>query len=424
MKTNRSSSNKANSIMKWITNAMATSAGSWLTGAISNFSETVFNETFHKPAYGIARGLLATSTLSALAISALSSSTAYAQLPVNQIQLGTPSYNGTGCPLGTVSATLSPDAQALSILFGAFQVDAGGSSGRTIDRKACQIAIPVHVPSGYSVSIIKIDYRGYKRLPYNASATFDVEYFFAGQNGPSYHKNFVGAEDGNFTLNNQLVATANVWSACGADVNLRTNTSIAAQTNQYNEQTMLTLDSADVSSGMIYQLSWRTCGSNGGGYPPTPNPFPGNGNGGGNGGGYPGVGPCVINSYYDSRGYQLFMIKDGMGRVVGNTVQYAEALRLAQQSQSMGFCSGIVNNSSQTNPQQPPYPGNNGGYGNGGYGNGGYPPRQTSCQVMPGRDAYGNTFFRVMDRAGRIILNTPNQSLAYQAAQSDPRCFQ
>jgi hypothetical protein len=376
----------------------------------------------------------------AVSLYALASGFAHAQVPTNQIQLGTPSYNGTGCPLGTVSATLSPDAQSLSILFGAFQAEAGGTSGKTVDRKACQVAVPVRVPQGYSVSVIKIDYRGYKRLPYNASGTFDVEYFFAGRNGPAYHKNFVGAEDGNFTLNNTLVATANVWSDCGADVNLRTNTSIAVQTNQFNEQTMLTLDSADYSSGVVYQLSWRQCGTNGGGngggYPYPGNggnqggngggyPYPGNGgNTGNNGGTYPGMGPCVINSYYDSRGYQLYMIKDGMGRVIGNTVQYAEALRLAQQSQSMGFCSGIINNSSQTNPQQPPYPGNNGGYGNGGYGNGGYPPRQSFCQVMQGRDAYGRTFFRVLDRAGRIILQTVDYNMARNASVSDQRCYQ
>ncbi len=162
-------------------------------------------------------------------------------------------------------------------------------------------------------------------------------------------------------------------------------------------------------------------GGNSGGYP-----YPGNGgNSGGNSGSYPypGMGPCVINSYYDSRGYQLYMIKDGMGRVVGNTVQYAEALRLAQQSQSMGFCSGIINNTAQTNPQQPPYPGN-GGHGNGGYGNGGYPQQRSFCQVMQGRDAYGRTFFRVLDRAGRIILQTPDYQMARQASVSDQRCYQ
>lgn len=336
---------------------------------------------------------------------------AKAQVPVNQIQLGVPSYMGTGCPLGTVSATLSPDAQSLSIMFGSFQAIAGGSSGLTVDRKACNIAIPVRVPQGYSVSVMKIDYRGYRRLPMYGSATFDVEYYFAGQNGPAYHKNFTGAEDGNFTLNNQLVATSQVWSDCGADVNLRTNTSIAVQTNSFNEQAQMTLDSADITSGVVYQLSWRSCGMNGGGnsggggYPnPYPTPVPG--------GNYPGMGPCVINSYYDNRGFQLFMVKDGMGRVVGNTVQYAEALRLAQQSQSMGFCSGVINSSQPGNPQQPypnPYPNP-------------YPQPQNGCQIMPGRDAYGRQFFRIVDRAGRMVMNTPNYQVAQHVTQTDPRC--
>jgi hypothetical protein len=384
----------------------------------------------------------------------LAATAAHAQVPANQVQLGTPSYMGTGCPLGTVSAQLSPDAQALSIMFGSFQAIAGGSSGLTVDRKQCNIAIPVHVPQGFTVSIMKIDYRGYKRLPIYASGTFDVEYFFAGQTGPAYHKSFVGAEDGNFTLSNQLVATSTVWSACGADVNLRTNTSIAVQTNSMQEQAQLTLDSADVTSGVVYQLSWKQCGGNNGGYPnpyptpyPTPNPYPtpdpygngNNGNGNNGNGNYPGVGPCVINSYYDTRGYQMFMIKDGMGRVVGNTVQYAEALRLAQQSQAMGFCSGIVNNSQPANPQQgngnnngngypngngngSGWPGNNSPYPNG---NGGYPqpqPQQNGCQIMPGRDAYGRNFYRVVDRQGRIVLNTAVLATAQQTARTDVRC--
>src|SRR4051812_46592540 len=80
---------------------------------------------------------------------------AEAQVNPSQVSLGVPSYNGTGCPLGTVSAQLSPDAQSLSIMFGSFVAEAGGMSGRTVDRKACNIAIPVHVPQGYSVSLIK-----------------------------------------------------------------------------------------------------------------------------------------------------------------------------------------------------------------------------------------------------------------------------
>ena len=68
------------------------------------------------------------------------------------LQLGYPSTGGNGCPQGTVSATLSPDNSQLSILFDQFLAEAGPGVGKTIDRKSCNIAIPVTVPNGYAVS--------------------------------------------------------------------------------------------------------------------------------------------------------------------------------------------------------------------------------------------------------------------------------
>jgi hypothetical protein len=106
-------------------------------------------------------------------------------LPVfaDDISLGQPGYGGTGCPAGTVSVTLSPDAKSLSLLFDEYQVSVGGETGRSFDRKSCNIAIPVHVPQGLSVSILKIDFRGFNHLPRSASSQFNVEYFFAGTKG-------------------------------------------------------------------------------------------------------------------------------------------------------------------------------------------------------------------------------------------------
>jgi len=40
----------------------------------------------------------------------------------DDISLGEPGYGGTGCPAGTVSVTLSPDAKSLSLLFDQYQV--------------------------------------------------------------------------------------------------------------------------------------------------------------------------------------------------------------------------------------------------------------------------------------------------------------
>ena len=176
----------------------------------------------------------------------------------DDIALGQPGYGGTGCPDGTASVTLSPDAKSLSILFDEYYVEAGGATNKSLDRKSCNIAIPVHVPQGLSVSILTIDYRGFNSLPSGARSVFNVEYFFAGQRGPRFSKTFRGELDQDYLITNKLQATALVWSACGADVNLRTNSSIRVQTRQ-NKEALATVDSEDINAAIKYQLQWKRC---------------------------------------------------------------------------------------------------------------------------------------------------------------------
>lgn len=176
----------------------------------------------------------------------------------NDIYLGRPGYGGTGCPAGTVSVTLSPDAQSLSLLFDEYQVEVGGATGRSLHRKSCNVAIPVNVPQGYSVSVFNVDYRGYNYLPRSASSQFNVEYFFAGSQGPSFSKSFYGPIDSDYLIQNKLRVSALVWSPCGADVILCTNSSIRVRTSG-NREAMATVDSEDVNAAIIYRLQWRRC---------------------------------------------------------------------------------------------------------------------------------------------------------------------
>lgn len=174
------------------------------------------------------------------------------------ISLGEPGYGGTGCPDGTVSVTLSPDQKSLSLLFDQYQLSVGGDTGKSFDRKSCNIAIPVHVPQGLSVSILKIDFRGFNHLPQYATSQFNVEYFFAGTRGPSFQKKFSGPLDADYLINNELRAEAIVWSGCGEDVNLRTNSSMRVKTVA-NKEAMSSIDSEDINAAIVYQLQWRSC---------------------------------------------------------------------------------------------------------------------------------------------------------------------
>lgn len=177
------------------------------------------------------------------------------------LRLGQPAYGGTGCPGGTASVTLSPDETALSILFDAYLAEAGGVTGKSVDRKSCNISVPVQVPNGYSVAIFQVDYRGFNLIPAAGAYTrMDTEYFWAGARGPRFARVYSGPMTDNFTLSDGLVAQTMVWTPCGASVNLRVNSSVMAQTNRRQDQTMITVDSADLSSGLVYHLQWRRCG--------------------------------------------------------------------------------------------------------------------------------------------------------------------
>ncbi len=198
--------------------------------------------------------LVASLTLSTL-IAVATPSSALA----DDIWLGVPAYGGTGCPNGTASVSLSPDGKDLSILFDSYVAEAGAATQRALDRKTCNVAIPVHVPQGMSVSVFSIDYRGFNSLPKGAFSTFGVEYFFAGMQGPRYQKTFVGPQNQDYTLSNTLTAQSIVWSKCGTDVILRTNTSMMTRTNNKMEQAMSTVDSADINAGLIYHLEWKPC---------------------------------------------------------------------------------------------------------------------------------------------------------------------
>jgi hypothetical protein len=175
------------------------------------------------------------------------------------LQLGEPAYGGTGCPSGSAAVTVSPDNSALSILFDAFSAEAGAASGRRLDRKSCNLSVPVRVPAGYTVAVIAVDYRGFVDVPRGGMAQFDTEYFWAGSRGPRLQRRFTGPVTDNFTFTDDLLTRTLVWTPCGADVILRVNASMLAQTNNRMDQTLGQVDSVDVSSGIVYQLRWQRC---------------------------------------------------------------------------------------------------------------------------------------------------------------------
>lgn len=178
---------------------------------------------------------------------------AYAQ---SGLSLGKASYGGTGCPAGTASIALSRDKRSISLRFDRYEAKASG--GRSFDRKSCNLAIPLSVPSGISVSVVSAEYRGFNRLPAGAKAQFRAEYFFAGGRGPVLSRAFEGPLQGRFSLAGRVTARSAVWSGCGADVILRTNTSLRVSTSGRRAASS-SIRSQEIRTAIVYRLQWRKC---------------------------------------------------------------------------------------------------------------------------------------------------------------------
>jgi hypothetical protein len=168
-------------------------------------------------------------------------------------RVGTIGLGGPGCPAGSAAATITADGH-LSIRFTRFQVSAGGA--RSFDRKACSLSIPISVPAGMAVAIVGVQYRGTNNLPAGARSTISAEIFFAGGRGPVVSRSFSGPLNRSFSYSTAAAGT--VWSDCGADLNLRVNSSLRVTTSG-GRAARASIRSQDVGAALLYELRYRRC---------------------------------------------------------------------------------------------------------------------------------------------------------------------
>lgn len=183
------------------------------------------------------------STLVAAATLALVTGTASAAPSNNSVYFQQPAIAGSGCPAGTASAALTEDGQTLSILFDAFSADPGNLT--------CNIAVPVHVPNGYQVSLMTADYRGFVQ----GSAELRRSYFFAGATGPSLVTPLSSSGGKEYTQRDNMMTMSESFARCGQDVNLRINSRIRTK----NNGSSISVDSLDLNNGMVFHLQYRKC---------------------------------------------------------------------------------------------------------------------------------------------------------------------
>lgn len=175
-------------------------------------------------------------------------------------------HEGTGCPAGSVSHLLSPDAKAFTLLFDEFVVE--GGEDRRKSNKACSVDVDLHIPPGWSYAIFTLDYRGYARLEDKAQGEQRTTYRFGTKQPVAIgHLKLKGPFDEDYTLRTVTPKPKLSWSGCQGSVRtVRLDTVITVKGTGF-----MTLDSADGELKHQYGIAYRKCPP---GEPPRPNPQP------------------------------------------------------------------------------------------------------------------------------------------------------
>ena len=163
------------------------------------------------------------------ALLALSATSVDAQDPLPKVTLGEPGYGGTGCPDGSAEVIRGFSNQAAIYILSDYKV---GDGKRSVDRKTCGIAIPVDVPDGLD-------------------ATVSVEAFTASTQGEINEIALTGAMNSGYLRFVTIPDDKLQWSDCGADTNLRVNTSLRTKGNADAAVAMTAL--------IVYPLATKAC---------------------------------------------------------------------------------------------------------------------------------------------------------------------
>lgn len=177
----------------------------------------------------------------------------------SQVHIQNIAYAGSGCPAGSVSELMAPDAKAFSLLFDSYVAEAGPGIPLSQNRKNCQVAVDLRFPAGWSFTVFEVDYRGYAKLDRGATGTQKTSYYFQGSGTTAnLASDYYGPFDNDYHIRDTLGLSATVWSPCGAVRALNMNTQVRVSAPS-SRRALMTVDSIDGQLTHIYKLQWRQC---------------------------------------------------------------------------------------------------------------------------------------------------------------------
>ncbi|SMF20129.1 DUF4360 domain-containing protein [Pseudobacteriovorax antillogorgiicola] len=192
------------------------------------------------------------------------SSAAFATAPSGEVTIKDISYNGSGCPLGTVAENLAEDKKAFTLTFSDYIAEAGPGLTFSDGRKNCQITLNLKIPQGWQFSVGTFDYRGFVILDEDVQAEHSTSYYFQGSGFTGrFRERMRGFMDEYYQFRENVGLESLVWSSCNAERALNINTAISVRNLNKRDNPdalgVIGTDSVDGSIKQIWGIRWRRC---------------------------------------------------------------------------------------------------------------------------------------------------------------------
>jgi len=177
-----------------------------------------------------------------------------AETPPSGVQITSITYGGTGCNQGTLSVSVSNAGGMCPIVTKNLVAQAGPGVSVDDGRKFCQINFGITYPSGYSFTVLAVEYLGYVNLLANSDGYVQSTYYFSGSTDQVVSRvNFTGPLTTGFDKRDAVVW--GTWSPCGtteSSLNVKQEVGVGG-----NGTIASVLENDEFVNAVV--LGWKSC---------------------------------------------------------------------------------------------------------------------------------------------------------------------
>jgi hypothetical protein len=183
----------------------------------------------------------------------------------SEVHIESIAYQGSGCRQGSAVYNLSPDREAMTLLFDSYIVNSADVAGK-LAEKSCRVTVKIRTPPTWSFSVFGADYRGFAVLNPGVTGHQGSRYSFAGEMTKLPPVALAGPFNEDYQQGAEVELQRPSYSPCHATTHTLTlESSIRVEGREpfrngnAPAQGSMTVDSADGQLEEDYGLLWKPC---------------------------------------------------------------------------------------------------------------------------------------------------------------------